>query len=279
MTAVTHAFANLINNSLWGVTPYSIPTGAWLALGTPATVPAVGGLGNFTEPAGAWYDRVQLTTAMTAGAASGSITNNAAITFAPVTVANQDVLYLGLFESAVSTQLLMWGTLAQQRTLTVGSQGRFATSQLTFTPTGKGTHYFWGKVLEALWGRTGAWAVPTSYVALGSSATVPQPNGTGFTEVGGETGYVRRILSTSYTGGAAGGVAANLLNAISYPTITSNYPTVAYYALYDALSAGNQLLNSAFDNAATYAAITGQVFTFPISTVSPAFIGLATQIN
>lgn len=113
------------------------------------------------------------------------------------------------------------------------------------------TNYLETAALGHIFGGT-AYTQPTLY--LGLFTTAPDDTGAGTEVTGGS--YARQTFTMSVTGDTASNV-----GAIEFPTATAAWGTVAYVAVYDAVSAGNMLCYATL--AASKAIDTGDVFRIP----------------
>lgn len=103
--------------------------------------------------------------------------------------------------------------------------------------------YAENKVLDAIGGNA-TFTTPTNvYLGLSTGSMADDDSGT---ELSGN-GYAR--VSVSF-GAAASGTMSNDA-AIEFSAATGSWGSVSHWALYDALTAGNQLLNGAFTTAKT----------------------------
>lgn len=79
----------------------------------------------------------------------------------------------------------------------------------------------------------------TWYVGLGTTATVPADDGTGFTEVAGGS-YARQSTSGATWAAATGSAPATKSNGavITFPQATASWGSVGYFGLFTAVSGG-----------------------------------------
>lgn len=104
------------------------------------------------------------------------------------------------------------------------------------------SNYAGKKILELIVGKT-TFTLPTAYIGL--SATDPLNDGSGLAEpVGG--GYARAATvgndwNNAISGGASGADSIDNANAVTFPTATASWGTVAYFVIFDAMTAGNIL--------------------------------------
>jgi hypothetical protein len=110
-----------------------------------------------------------------------------------------------------------------------------------------------------LWQATAFPISDAGYLALGTSATVPQEDGTGFTEVSGGA-YVRVQLTAGVTAGSSAGTITNGAGVITWPEATANWGTLRYVALFTTATLGSMI---AFKRLAADVTVnTGQTFRF-----------------
>lgn len=105
--------------------------------------------------------------------------------------------------------------------------------------------YAENKVLDAITGTTTFTAPTNVYLGLSTASMADDDSGT---ELSG-SGYARVSVSFS---AASGGTTSNSA-AIEFSAATGSWGSVSHWALYDALTGGNQLLNGAFSAAKTIA--------------------------
>lgn len=102
---------NKLLEHVHGKTAYTMPV-AYVGLST--TTPN-GTDGNVTEPAGNGYARVTTSGATWGAAASGAITNAAAITFPPASGAGWGtVTHVAVYDAVSGGNLLWWGSITSQ---------------------------------------------------------------------------------------------------------------------------------------------------------------------
>lgn len=119
------------------------------------------------------------------------------------------------------------------------------------------TAYIDNKLIDHLLG-SGTYSKPAAlYVAL--FVGNPASGGTEVTTVG--SGYARQSAAFTISTNTASNTAA-----IEYPTATSAWGTIDYVAIYDAASAGNQLVTAALSAAKTIAS--GDVLRIPASNLT-----------
>lgn len=126
--------------------------------------------------------------------------------------------------------------------------------------------YAEAKMLEHSVGKT-TWGAVTAYCAL--FTTTPGDAGTGGIEVSTtSTGYAR--VATAGLWGSAVVGAGTIANssAITFPTATASWGTVAGVGIYDASTAGNLIWYGALT--ASKAIGTGDVFQFAVGNLSLA---------
>jgi hypothetical protein len=114
-------------------------------------------------------------------------------------------------------------------------------------------------ILKHILGVT-AWTMPTTlYVAL-FTTTPTMPAGTGGVEVSGGA-YARQAITFGVTG--TGPAAANNSGAVTFPTATASWGTIAGAGIYDAVTGGNLIDAGALTASKTIG--TGDVFSIPVS--------------
>ena len=114
------------------------------------------------------------------------------------------------------------------------------------------TTYLENKVLDHVLGTTAYTAPATAYIGLFTSAT----NGAGSgTEVSGGS-YVRKAMAFD----ASSSGATDNTSAVEFATATASWGTISHTAIYDAVSGGNMLAQTALTASKTIG--TGDVFRF-----------------
>jgi hypothetical protein len=117
--------------------------------------------------------------------------------------------------------------------------------------------YVDNKLIDHLLGSATYTKPSALYVAL--FVGNPASGGTEVTTSG--SAYVRQSAAFTISTNSASNTAA-----IEYPTATSSWGTIDYIAIYDASSAGNQLVSAALSSAKTIAS--GDVLRIPASNLS-----------
>ena len=108
-----------------------------LYLGLSSTTPTDAG-GNFTEPSGGAYDRVDVVNNATnfPGASGGAKANGAEFTFAQATadwVGGANLTHFGFFDANVAGALICWGALTVPKPVLNGDTARFPIGDLDIT--------------------------------------------------------------------------------------------------------------------------------------------------
>ena len=119
---------NKLLNHVLGGGDYTRPATVYVALYTAAPTDAGGG----TEVSGGSYARVAVTNNATnwPAASGGQKSNGTAITFPAATASWGTVLAWGIFDAASGGNLLYYGTLAENKTISTGATASFAASDL-----------------------------------------------------------------------------------------------------------------------------------------------------
>jgi hypothetical protein len=115
---------NQLLDALVGTSAYSVTTPIKLALVTANGSDSAAG----TEVTGGSYARQ---TVSFGSASSGSITNNASVTFS--SMPSCTVVGIEIYDSAGSPKRLAYGALTASRTVTAGDSVEFATSSITLS--------------------------------------------------------------------------------------------------------------------------------------------------
>lgn len=109
------------------------------------------------------------------------------------------------------------------------------------------------------------WTGPeATYVALFTSNPNPDGSGTEVTTSG--SAYSRQAITWSAVGG---GNTANNSADITFPAATSNWGTVTYAAIFDAVTSGNLLCFAPLTSST--AVNTGNIFKFPATDLTLSF--------
>lgn len=101
------------------------------------------------------------------------------------------------------------------------------------------------KFLDHFTGRAATSAPSAVYLGLSLGSMVDDNSGT---ELSG-SGYARQAIT--FAAAASGSIASNA--AVEFPAATGSWGSVAYWAIYDASSTGNQLFHGQFATAKTIA--------------------------
>lgn len=113
-----------------GKTEYTMPTNLYVALSTSTPTEAAG---NFTEPSGNGYARVE-TAPADWNAASGTapaVSDNAnAISFPEASGSWGTVTHFGIYSASTAGTLLCWGALAASKAIDSGDTASFAAGAL-----------------------------------------------------------------------------------------------------------------------------------------------------
>ncbi|MDP4299939.1 phage tail fiber protein [Leptothrix discophora] len=131
MPATTFLANKLLEHQV-GKTAYTMPT---VFVGLSSTTPALAGTG-ITEPSGGSYARVATSGATWATAASGSISNAAAITFPTATAdwaAAANLTYGVLYDASTAGNVLGYGVLTVAKNVLNGDTASIAIGGLTIT--------------------------------------------------------------------------------------------------------------------------------------------------
>jgi hypothetical protein len=129
---VSTYLANKLLEHQVGKTSYTMPT-VYVALSS--TTPAVGGTG-VTEPSGGAYARVATSGATWGTAASGAITNAAAVTFPAATAdwaSGSNLTYGVLYDASTAGNMLGYGVLSTQKNVLNGDTASIAIGDLDIT--------------------------------------------------------------------------------------------------------------------------------------------------
>ena len=128
------------------------------------------------------------------------------------------------------------------------------------------TNYLEDKIWNHVFGST-SYTKPTNwYVGL---LTAAPSDSAGGTEVSGGS-YARQVIAFTITGGGTA-LAVNT-SAITFPTATTDWGTIGWVGIYDALTSGNlvayqNLQLSDFSTSTTKIVNDGDIFKFNASTV------------
>lgn len=131
MPASTYLANKLLEHQV-GKTSFTMPT-AYVALSS--TAPTLAG-GNVTEPSGSGYARVTTSGATWGTAASGSITNAAAITFPAASgdwLAGANLTHGVIYDAPSGGNVLGYGTLTVAKNVLNGDTASIAIGNLTIT--------------------------------------------------------------------------------------------------------------------------------------------------
>lgn len=278
MSSLSNYWENKILDWLLRGQALTAPTTLYVALFTASPTDAGGGTEVSTSSTG--YARVGIACGLTTlsgtqGAAttvassgtSGSISNNAAVTFGTPSAAWGTVKHWALYDAASAGNLLVWADLTNPKTI-VGTDPApsFAAGQLVISiddlPTaGSMSNYLENKVLDYLY-RAQAFTPPaTTYVGLFTAA--PSDAGGGTEVSTASTGYARQAITSGLTAwsgtqgsgttvassGTGGTISNNAI--VTFGTPTGAWGTCTHAGLFDASSAGNLLFWGALAAAKT----------------------------
>ena len=98
--------------------------------------------------------------------------------------------------------------------------------------------YLENKILDHIFNDS-AYTAPTPYLALCTAAVTDASTGSSITEAN-YTGYARKAIAAADMSAASGGSKTNSA-AITFAACTAGTSTVTYWAICDALTAGNVL--------------------------------------
>ncbi len=128
--SVTYFSSNKVLDYNFGITSYTPPATLYFALST--TSPDISG-SSFTEPSSGAYARVGLTNNKTnwGTAASGTLTNSTAVTFAESTASWGTIVAVGMFDALTSGNLLWYDSLSPSRTVASATTVLFAIGSIT----------------------------------------------------------------------------------------------------------------------------------------------------
>lgn len=121
--------------------------------------------------------------------------------------------------------------------------------------------YWEDEILDHLFGK-GVYTPPTIYVAL--STDDPTDDGSGIAEPSGGS-YARYTTAGSDWNAASSGEITNATD-FEFTEATGDWGTIAYFALYDAVTGGNFLASGALD--ASKAVTSGKTFRFAAGDIS-----------
>lgn len=104
---------------------------------------------------------------------------------------------------------------------------------------GSFSDYLENKLLDHIVGKTSFTMPVNAYVAL--STANPLDTGAGIAEPSGGAYARKQTVAADWTAAAAG--ATSNAVAITFATATASWGTIAYFAVFDALTAGNMLFH------------------------------------
>lgn len=238
-----------LGDTALGIAQWTMPSAVYLALFTASP----GENGSLTsEISGGDYARVELTSLMAAAnATTGISTNSSAVTFAAPTANWGMVQYIGIVDDSTGGNVLFYAPVANPRAVNNGDPAvSFAVGSITVSIAGVVaamiSSYLMKKLVDHLLGKA-SFTMPASVYLL-LLASDPTIAGTLTSEVG-VGGYARQTLvSVMVAFDATSGVSTNG-SAVTFPTPTADYPTVNYWAIADAASAGNVLFSGQLPSA------------------------------
>jgi hypothetical protein len=125
-TSLSTFLCNELLDHVFRNAAYSQPAAVYAALYTVAPSDAGGG----TQVSGGSYARVAITFG---AAASSAIATTADVNFGTATADWGTVVAVGIFDASTAGNLLAWGTLVAQKTVSNGDSFKFASTKLTVT--------------------------------------------------------------------------------------------------------------------------------------------------
>ena len=126
MAALGYTYSNAFLTSILTKATFTPPAAVYVALLTSAPTDAGGG----TEASYTGYARVEAHSDW-GTAASGSITNNAAVTFGACTGGSATVTYFAIYDASTGGNLITWGATTSSLAISNGITPSFGVGQLT----------------------------------------------------------------------------------------------------------------------------------------------------
>ncbi|MGC9309836.1 MAG: phage tail fiber protein [Candidatus Nanoarchaeia archaeon] len=135
MAGWTNYLEAKILDHLFGGSTFSQPADLWIGLSTSDPSDDAGT--GFTEPSGNGYARVQIPNQSGDGnwnaASGGSKTNASSFSFNEATGSWGTIVAFGIFDQSTSGNLLLWGELTVDKTISSGNILRFPAGDLSLT--------------------------------------------------------------------------------------------------------------------------------------------------
>ncbi|MCC5640631.1 hypothetical protein LC593_33330 [Nostoc sp. CHAB 5844] len=224
-------------NQLFGGTPYSTPNTLYFGY----MVGVAGETGPGAEPNSGGYARVAVTNNTTNFAVTSNQikTNATEIQFAEATANHGLVQSIGIFDSPVSGNLLVYFPLANPVNITVGDAMRIPVGSLTIQFTAGGlSNYVKNALLNQLFGNVPFNLITTLYIGIATSTPTDAVPGTE-----PNTGSYARAGITNNTNNFPTATIGSKTNAtaISFPEATASQGTATHVQFFDAVSGGNYL--------------------------------------
>lgn len=246
-------FQTAIGNWFKGTAFPTAPANLYVALYTAAPGEASA---SGTEVTGGAYGRQPVSVAAgswAAPSASGNAqqtSNSGAISFPTATATWGTVVGWALYDAVTAGNEVYYGALTSNQTVNSGGTASFAAGQLVIQVGALGTNAMSTYLAQAIinWMRGTAFpATPTNFYAALYTANPGPANASGTEVTGGS--YARQAIAPASGWSALGtsGTATTISNAnsIPYPTATAGWGTVTGWAVYDAATAGNEILYGA----------------------------------
>lgn len=233
-TFSNYAEEKLLNHALKN-TEFTVPSNIYVALSTAD--PGETG-GTIAEPSGNNYARVQCNT--WDAAASRASANTGAITFPQASGSWGTITHFAIFDHITAGNFLGSGELTLSKAIVSGNIPSFAAGDFDISLTTGGISDYLAEALIDHILKTTAYTQPT-HIYVGLSTADPTDDGSGLAEPSGDN--YSRVLCDDWDNWDTGVV--DNTNAITMPTASGNWGTIAYTALFDADTAGNMLFYGA----------------------------------
>lgn len=192
---------------------------------------------TFAEVAGAGYARRPV---VFRSSAVGVAASAEPVRFPEATSGWGAVTHVGVFDAIAGGQLLFWMPLYEPLAVEARDTVRFAAGGVTISLGGAASVWLANALLDRVLRASGWTPVTSIYIALLTSFA----SDAGFTEMSGG-GYARQGCAfTTATDGDAGSTNAG---DVAFPVATSDWPTIAHVALFDAATGGRLLWRGALD--------------------------------
>ena len=234
MGSASDYLENKLLNHVLKVSSFSVPTNLYVSLHTADPTDT----GTGTEVSGTSYARTLCNGWTTA--ASRASSNSAAVTFPAAGGSWGTITHWAVWDASTGGNCLFHGSITTPNAIIATNIVSFAIGQLSLSfVSGVYSNYLANKLLDHVL-KVASYTVPTN-IYVGLSTANPGDSGSGLSEPSGNA--YARTLANSWSTSSAG--ASSNSAAITFTTATGSWGTITHAGLFDASSAGNNLMYGA----------------------------------